>query len=560
MPKLRRRMLLRELLDGFGMPPPGSRAWLDVVTWRLESAIAVDEATLLQAVQCAHRLDDLDGATILARAAWLQGGSVDAAATFAAVLHTAGRHQEAQRTLDEAEQRHGPGHQPLVLGRARGHILQARFDEADALVAQDRTDGGALCRAIIAYYRGNFARSHDGCRRLLDEGDPAGRAEAATFAVAALTRMGRPTDAVRLAERVRTGLSPTDETRDELMAINGMSFRETMAAAVAMAGDLHRAHRMLLDDMLLGEHEPAEHPAGPPGPAAMHRRITLGGVLLDLGRSRDALHVLRNAGFHRANWEISRRRARIGTLLARAATPEDASDVAELGADRLEPPFVTQQLIVQAWFARRHSGDHEVTTALTRAAEVAMGAGAFGDVAVVVHHMGRLGVAGGARRWWDVPVQGALLQARLDYTKALATGHADLLTEAGKAFESAGARLYAAEAFHELASLNVRLKQRRAAAFAAHYARSLHADCQGALTPPLLFPNEAIPLSRREREIATLVVQGLSDRAIAERLILSVRTVQNHMYRVYQKLGVKGRQGLRESPGLRSAWQDAERR
>jgi hypothetical protein len=37
---------------------------------------------------------------------------------------------------------------------------------------------------------------------------------------------------------------------------------------------------------------------------------------------------------------------------------------------------------------------------------------------------------------------------------------------------------------------------------------------------------------------------GQSSRAIAERLVLSVRTVENHLARIYTKLGVSGRVGL----------------
>jgi DNA-binding CsgD family transcriptional regulator len=53
-------------------------------------------------------------------------------------------------------------------------------------------------------------------------------------------------------------------------------------------------------------------------------------------------------------------------------------------------------------------------------------------------------------------------------------------------------------------------------------------------------------LTSREREIALLAASGLSSREIAERLVVSVRTVDNHLQRAYRKLGISRRQELGE--------------
>jgi pimeloyl-ACP methyl ester carboxylesterase/DNA-binding CsgD family transcriptional regulator len=51
----------------------------------------------------------------------------------------------------------------------------------------------------------------------------------------------------------------------------------------------------------------------------------------------------------------------------------------------------------------------------------------------------------------------------------------------------------------------------------------------------------AAVLSRREREVAQLVANGLSNREIAERLYLSERTVDNHVHHILDKLGFDSR-------------------
>ncbi len=54
-------------------------------------------------------------------------------------------------------------------------------------------------------------------------------------------------------------------------------------------------------------------------------------------------------------------------------------------------------------------------------------------------------------------------------------------------------------------------------------------------------PAGARSLSPREREILALVCQGLANKQIAQRLYLSLRTVENHLASVYAKLGVASR-------------------
>jgi DNA-binding NarL/FixJ family response regulator len=48
-------------------------------------------------------------------------------------------------------------------------------------------------------------------------------------------------------------------------------------------------------------------------------------------------------------------------------------------------------------------------------------------------------------------------------------------------------------------------------------------------------------LSRREVEVLQMLVEGQSNRSIAEALSLSERTIQNHVFHIFNKLGVNTR-------------------
>jgi DNA-binding NarL/FixJ family response regulator len=61
--------------------------------------------------------------------------------------------------------------------------------------------------------------------------------------------------------------------------------------------------------------------------------------------------------------------------------------------------------------------------------------------------------------------------------------------------------------------------------------------------PPIAPINHASfsNLSEREREVLTLIAQGLTNAAIDERLVLSPKTVRNYISEIYSKLQVADR-------------------
>ncbi|MFF5449600.1 AAA family ATPase [Streptomyces sp. NPDC012888] len=155
----------------------------------------------------------------------------------------------------------------------------------------------------------------------------------------------------------------------------------------------------------------------------------------------------------------------------------------------------------------------------------------------------RLGAHGKAEELLRVPVPPAMFRTRAGLHYLLARGHhhlavgrpgaalgdfhacRDLLAgwglEAGGAFDWAGG---AAEA-----------------ARAAHGGGSGHRHGCG---------DPVAALSRAERRVAALAAGGCTNRAIAARLFLTTSTVEQHLTRVYRKLGMKSRVELAALAGL----------
>ena len=146
-------------------------------------------------------------------------------------------------------------------------------------------------------------------------------------------------------------------------------------------------------------------------------------------------------------------------------------------------------------------------------------------------------------------VEGAWAGALAEYSAALSDGSAEQHLRAGDALYAASVFQLASEAYSAALTSLDRSRNRELAALA----RAGIARCNeelghagGEAQPDTVAPI----LTKRERIIVGLAATGLSDRMIADKLHISVRTVEGHLYRCYLKLGIAGREELATAAGL----------
>jgi DNA-binding CsgD family transcriptional regulator len=144
-------------------------------------------------------------------------------------------------------------------------------------------------------------------------------------------------------------------------------------------------------------------------------------------------------------------------------------------------------------------------------------------------------------------IQGRLAPARAKHVRALAEDDADGLETISSDFERMGADLLAAEAAADAAVARRRAGEPREAAAAERRAAILVHRCEDPVTPAVRALDIRARLTPAEREAALLAAAGRSNKEIAHALVLSVRTVENRLQHVYDKLGVSGRRELADA-------------
>lgn len=242
--------------------------------------------------------------------------------------------------------------------------------------------------------------------------------------------------------------------------------------------------------------------------------------------------------------------ALLGVCLARALAMSGARDDAQTTLAKV-PAFgdfalwEAERLLSVAWV---HAVSGVVSKAIAVAWESARGLsgqGRYGAEVVALQYATQFGDRTTAERLAELStlVQGPRVIAAGWHARGLRDRDAEALLEAARRYEEFGDRVAAADAAAH-AAVALREKGRAGSAMtAAAVARRL-ADACGAVTPAVRAAAMPNPFTQRQREIIALAAAGLTNRQIAGRLVMSVRTVEGHLFRASQRAGVSTRDGL----------------
>ena len=338
-------------------------------------------------------------------------------------------------------------------------------------LAQISADAGHTAEAVAAADAG-----HTVATRALDA--PHMRFNIADAEVSALLLAGQVTDALEVAER----------TRQQAAHLPGAA--QLLGAAVAGraalgAGDLHSACS-LLGQAVEGLSE--SHPIG---------------------------------------WGYRYNVPRTTALAMRGLTDEAAAALAAL--DNVQRRFRSldyERSLARAWVAAAQGAASEAMTLSLSAAERARATGRFAAEVLCLQTATQFGDRTSAPRLRELEsvVEGPRVGLAARFAAAISEGDGAELSSVSQEFERMGDLTAAVDAAAH-AALAYRRQDKRGSALGCSTRADALAERCGASTPALRQATESLPLSDREAEIVMLIGAGLSNRAVAERLTLSIATL-----------------------------------
>lgn len=205
-----------------------------------------------------------------------------------------------------------------------------------------------------------------------------------------------------------------------------------------------------------------------------------------------------------------------------------------------------ERALAQAWVAAAQGAVTEAITLATSAADKARAIGGFAVEAMCLQTATQFGHGSTAARLRELEaiVEGPRVRVAARFAEALHDGEGAQLAAVSDEFERMGDLVAATDAAAHAAIAYRRQDLRGSALGCSTRAEALAEQCGGVSTPALRQAAEPLPMTDREREIVMLIGQGLSNRAVADRLTLSVRTVEDHIYKAMTKTGTASRHEL----------------
>jgi DNA-binding CsgD family transcriptional regulator/type II secretory pathway predicted ATPase ExeA len=539
---------------------------LRVATWRATVGDHGNPAVLLAGARRANVLGDVITAERLARGAHEAEPTAETALIWGDDLSSLGRHDQALEVWQQAAALPGsPLEQAEVAAAIAGDFAwRAGQPEEARRVVRD------TAATLVDPEALDLLASHEALLKSLG-------APTATEAVA-----------VAEAELARPPLSTSSRLRAQLAAAQGWVEAGQLDKAVAATRDgltvaiqeeipgLAMYHGMSMAQALVlaGRVEDAEAlvEGGHDIALAAHADVARGAwcflrgvIAVFRGLPHRAVSSLRESDVTLGRFDFGLRRGVLIWLALAEALRDDVA-AAERALDDAQQTNRSRARLYDADWARARAwtliAGGQLTAgeqATADAAGVAVDAERWTYEVLALHDRARFGGAAGAAAVADRLeeltgiVDGRLAPACSAHARALAAEDGAGLDAVAATFGELGFALFAAEAQVTAASAHVERGNRAAAHASAERARRLVGACEGATTPllrGLATLDRPGDLTPRERESAELAARGLTDREIAEKLYVSVRTVHAHLRSAYAKLGVPGRAGLAEVLGI----------
>jgi DNA-binding CsgD family transcriptional regulator/tetratricopeptide (TPR) repeat protein len=530
---------------------------LRVAMARLEATGTADVNLLVAAARIARHGHDHELVARLSGAALGDGWHAEAALLRAEALHELGAYDEVERLLASAPREvvddtdHGVR---IVAMRVRNLMWGLRQPE-DALVVNRgerarrlnvaERDELVTDEALTLLYSNRPQQAIESLRQLSSAPTPRARVLRAIAEIPALIVVGRCEDALAEIEVAQ----PAHRALEDQSAIAHPGVHTVYRVhALTEAGQLAEAYAIAERG-----YRRANVGGGPP----MGRdwfAAGLGRIALLQGRPRTARRWLAEAavlssspgfdGPHRLELSLlAVAEAWLGNTPVAVAT---ATEVRGLAPGVFLP---AEEQLGLAWSCVADGDPHEARALLAAGADEARRSGHRSCEVWLRHDLLRLGDQRCTERLIELAgdCQGALVAAYAEHAVARSGRDPVALDGCSRRFEALGMDLLAAEAATEAADSHRRVGSQRNAAASAKRSSELLERCEGARTPALVSNDMVVPLTDREREVAALAARGLTNRDIASRLYLSPRTVENHLQRIYVKLGITTRAEVAEA-------------